>query len=115
GARERSGRADVNQAPASCMENGVWCRRGHRPRLQLLDVDFANAFLLADRFDLVPHLITQPSAARNGVDQHERTGGIGSVELHIFNSQQPVEKWLTRLDVFDPVKFERVSNLAKNP
>src|SRR2546423_5776775 len=81
---------------------------------RLLDVDLADAFLLTNRFHLVSNLVRKTRVVRDGLDHYQRRRGIGSVELNIFDSAEPVEKRLLSLNVFDPVKLQGVGDLAEN-
>src|ERR1700736_2149474 len=78
------------------------------------DVDFANAFLLTNGFDLVSNFVSQPDMMRDGFDENERRRGIRSVELDVFDAAQSIEKRLPGLNVFHAIQLEGVDQFAKN-
>ena len=80
----------------------------------LLDVDFANAFLLTNRFDLVSDLVPETDLMRDRLDEHERRRSVRSVELDSFDAAQSIDKRLMGLDVFHPIQLEGIGHFAKN-
>src|ERR1700730_1690717 len=78
------------------------------------DVDFANAFLLTNCFDLVSDLVPETDPVRDRLDEHERRRSGRSVELDSFGTAQSIDKRLVGRDVFHPIQLERIGHLAKN-
>src|SRR5713101_6096960 len=81
---------------------------------RLLDVDFANAFLLTNRFDLISDFVSEADRMRYRFDQDERRRSMRGVELDVFNAAQAIDERLPRLDIFHAIQFERVGHFAKN-
>ena len=80
----------------------------------LLDVDFANAFLLTNGLDLVSNFVPESDMVRNRFDENERRRSVRSVELDVFNAAESIDKRLLRFDIFHAIQFEGVGHLAKN-
>src|SRR5436190_5004819 len=80
----------------------------------LFDIDLANAFLLPNFFDFVANHVCQAEVARDRFHNDERRRCIRCIELDVLYSAKPIKKRLASLDVFDPVKFERVSHFTQN-
>ena len=78
-----------------------------------LDIDLAYALLLSNNFYLIANLITQSDFAGDCVDQHKWSRCVLGVELDVFYASQPIKERLSRLDIFDPVEFERVGGFAE--
>src|SRR5438067_1451573 len=65
----------------------------------LLDVDLAYAFIAPNDFHLVADLVRQPDTSGHGVDDDERRGSIGGVQLHVFDSDQSIKERLPGLEI----------------
>src|SRR5437588_4761630 len=80
----------------------------------LLNVNLANAFLLPNGFNLVANFVCQPDVVRNRFDNHQRRRRVRGIKLNVLYPAKPIEERLPALDVFDPIKFERVGDFAEH-
>jgi hypothetical protein len=91
---------------------GGWHNHRHNPSL---NINFADAFLCANCFHLIPNFVCECDAGRDCFDENKRGGSIRCIHLYVLNSDHARQKRLPRLDIFYAVQFQCVGDLAEYP
>ena len=83
-------------------------------RYLLFDVQFAHLFLHADGFDRIPDFIGEADPLRHRLDDDERGGDIGGIDVNIFDAKNALPKRLASLQIFHAVKLEAIGHFIEN-
>ena len=80
----------------------------------LFDVELADAFLHPDVFDGVSNFVCETDFLRHRLDDDDRGGDIGGIDVDIFDADHTLPKRLAGFQIFHAIKFKGIGHLIEN-